>query len=153
MNISLPAVLLLIGVALGVIAQRTRFCVFGALVEWFMGAGRRRLIGVLAAASVFAMIHLWGFQGNPPCAGSWGEYAGLHSFIGGFVQGIGYVLIAGCPLSLCVRMGQGSKYHLVAGIGFAAGVAAFAHVSGSVLRLFEPFIYTGAFSLLDLFHR
>lgn len=153
MNTSVLAVSLLIGTALGVIAHRANFCVFGALVEWFEGAGTRRLMGVLAAVGVFALIHLWGFRGNPPCAGSWGEYAGLHSFVGGLLQGVGYVLIAGCPLSLCVRIGQGSKYHMAAGIGFIVGVVAFAHVSSSLMRLFEPFTYTGGFSLLDLFHR
>lgn len=153
MNTTVLVVILFVGMALGVIAHRTRFCVFGALVEWFEGAGTRRLMGVLAAVGVFALIHLWGFKGNPPCTGSWGEYAGLHSIIGGLLQGIGYVLIAGCPLSLCVRIGQGSKYHLAAAIGFAVGVAAFAQASSSLLRLFEPFIYTGGFSLLDLLYR
>lgn len=66
MSVSVLAVLFLVGLTMGVVAHRMSFCVFGALVESFTGTGTRRLKGVLAAMAVFALIHIWGFSGNPP---------------------------------------------------------------------------------------
>ena len=61
------------------------------------------------------------------------------------------MLLVCCPLSLCVRIGQGSKYHLVGAVGFASGVVLFAQFSVTIMRFFEPFIFTGAFSLVEIF--
>jgi uncharacterized membrane protein YedE/YeeE len=114
MNIFFNITIFLIGVTIGAIVHYTGFCVFGAIAEWFGARSTKRLMGVVTAILVFGLVHLWGFKGNIPCGGIWKGYAGLHSFLGGFIQGIGYVLIAGCPLALLVRVGQGSKSHIVA---------------------------------------
>lgn len=129
----------LIGITIGVTVHYTDFCVFGPIVEWFGIRSTRRLMGVIAAILVFAFIHLWGFQGNISCGGIWRGYAGLHSFLGGFIQGIGYVLIMGCPLALLVRVGQGSKFHIIAVVFFALGVSLFGHFKQSIVSLLSPF--------------
>jgi peroxiredoxin len=128
----------LIGVTIGVTVHYTGFCVFGPIAEWFGARSTRRLIGVVAAISVFGLIHFWGFQGNLPCGGIWKGYAGLHSFLGGFIQGIGYVLIVGCPLALLMRLGQGSKSHVIAVVFFALGVSLFGHFKEPIVNLLSP---------------
>lgn len=130
---------LLIGLAIGVVVHYTGFCVFGPIAEWFGARSTRRLMGVATAIFVFGLIHFWGFQGNLPCGGIWKGYAGLHSFIGGFIQGIGYVLIVGCPLALLVRVGQGSKSHIIAIVFFALGVSLFGHFKEPIVSSLSPF--------------
>lgn len=129
----------LMGVTIGVIAHYTGFCVFGALAEWLGAGSTKRLMGVVSAILVFGFIHLWGFQGNIPCGGIWKGYAGLHSLLGGFIQGVGYVLIVGCPLALLVRVSQGSKSHIIALVFFALGVSLFGHFKEPIVSLFSPF--------------
>jgi len=129
----------LIGLAIGVVVHYTGFCVFGPIAEWFGARSTRRLMGVASAIFVFGFIHVWGFQGNLPCGGIWKGYAGLHSFLGGFIQGIGYVLIVGCPLALLVRLGQGSKSHMIAVVFFALGVSLFGHFKEPIVNLLSPF--------------
>lgn len=129
----------LTGIAIGIIVHYTGFCVFGAIAEWFGARSTRRLISVATAILVFGIIHFWGFQGNIPCGGIWKGYAGLHSFLGGFIQGIGYVLIAGCPLALLVRVGEGSKAHIIALVFFAVGISLFGHFKEPILSLLSPF--------------
>jgi peroxiredoxin/uncharacterized membrane protein YedE/YeeE len=139
MNIFFNITIFLIGVTIGAIVHYTGFCVFGAIAEWFGARSTKRLMGVVTAILVFGLVHLWGFKGNIPCGGIWKGYAGLHSFLGGFIQGIGYVLIAGCPLALLVRVGQGSKSHIVALVFFALGVSLFGHFKGPIVNLLSPF--------------
>ncbi len=50
----------IIGVGVGLIAQRYGFCIFGALVELFALGRCRRLVGVLVAVGVFALVHIGG---------------------------------------------------------------------------------------------
>ena len=140
MSIVFVIMTFLIGVAIGIIVHYTRFCVFGAIAEWFGAHSTKRLIGVVGAILVFGFIHFWGFQGNIPCGGIWKGYAGLHSILGGFIQGIGYALIVGCPLALLVRVGQGSKSHIIALIFFALGVSLFGNFKEPIISLFSPFI-------------
>ena len=109
--------ILAIGVAVGYIAHRYGFCIFGALVEILtLGAGRR-LLRVLGAMPVFGLVaHFAAFQ---PGVG----FAGMRHGIGGLLQGVGYYLAVGCPLSLLVRLGEGSKTHGVVLLAFIVGVA------------------------------
>ncbi len=58
--------------------------------------------------------------------------------LGGVIQGVGYVLLAGCPLALVVRVGQGSRFHLVALVAFAGGAALFGHLRAPIVDAFEP---------------
>jgi peroxiredoxin/uncharacterized membrane protein YedE/YeeE len=129
----------LIGLAIGVIVHYTGFGVFGPIAKCLEARSIRPLIAVATAILVFGLVHFWGFQGNLPCGGIWKGYAGLHSLLGGFIQGVGYVLIAGCPLTLLIRVGQGSKSHIIAVVFFALGVSLFGHFKEPVVSSLSPF--------------
>jgi len=96
----------IIGIAVGFLSQRFAFCLFGSIIELFSLGATRRIAGVLAAMIVFSFIHIWGYE-------SASEYAGFPYLLGGFIQGVGYVLALGCPLGLLLRIGEGSKFHMV----------------------------------------
>ncbi|MBI2251586.1 MAG: YeeE/YedE family protein [Armatimonadetes bacterium] len=133
------ALAFLIGIIIGFTAHYTRFCIFGSIAEWIGLGETRRLLGVIAAIFIFSFIHFWGFQGNISCGGVWKGYPGLNSFIGGFIQGIGYVLIIACPFTLLVRLGEGSKSHIFALIFFALGISLFGYFREPIVDLLSPF--------------
>lgn len=138
MNTTFTIITVLTGVAIAVIVHRTGFCVYGAVAEWFGVRSALRLISVATAILVFGLVHFWGFRGNIPCGGIWKGYAGIHSFLGGFIQGVGYVLVAGCPLTLLVRASQGSKSYIIAAVFFALGVSLFGHFKAPIVNLLSP---------------
>ncbi len=62
------------------------------------------------------------------------------------------MLPMGCPLSLLVRIGEGSKFHLMVFAGFVAGVAVYAGaLDGLVSAVLGPMEARGAITLVDLF--
>lgn len=71
---------------------------------------------------VFCLVHLVGYQHGA-------ERQAAASLGGGFIQGVGYYLASGCTLTLLVRLGEGSKFHVVALGAFMAGVAAYVLVA------------------------
>jgi len=111
----LLVVIFVIGVSVGFISQRYAFCIFGSLVELLTLGSARRLAGVGAAMLVFGLVHIVGYRHTV-------EFPGLIFLVGGLVQGVGYYLAAGCPLGLLVRIGEGSKFHLVVFAGFVVGI-------------------------------
>ena len=102
-------------------------------------------IAVGAAVAIFAFVWFAADVTLPQ------EYPGARHFIGGVIQGIGYILAAGCPLALLVRTGQGSKFHFAVIPAFLIGAALFGALKGPVLSLLSLLQYAGAVSLLDLF--
>lgn len=135
----------IIGIVMGFLSQRFGFCLFGSIIELFSLGSTRRIAGVLAAMLVFSLIHLWGYRSVP-------EYAGLLYLLGGFIQGTGYVLALGCPLGLLVRMGEGSKFHMVVFICFIIGIGVYSLLFQEMVNKFiEPLSYKGAITLLDVF--
>lgn len=112
------AAILFIGLAVGFIAQRYAFCIFGSLVELLTLGSARRLVAVVTAMSVFGLVHIGEYRHTA-------EHPGLIFLAGGVVQGVGYYLAAGCPLGLLVRIGEGSKFHLIVFVGFVIGIAAY----------------------------
>ena len=57
---------LLCGFVIGVWVDRTGFCLFGAMAEWFGARATRRLPGILAAMLVFSAVWVVGYRGTPP---------------------------------------------------------------------------------------
>jgi len=103
---------LVIGLALGALAQATRFCTMGALADWFSYGGRARLMMwllavVVAAAGALGLV-----------AAGWLDAAStlpwsprlpwLSCLVGGSLFGWGMVLASGCPQRNLVRAGAGS---------------------------------------------
>jgi len=104
-----------IGLAIGVLAQRYGFCVFGAFVELFAMRRWEKAVGVLAAMLVFPLVHLIGPTPDT-------VPVDVFVFVGGVLQGVGYFLASGCTLGLLVRIGEGSKPQFVALVGCVAGI-------------------------------
>ncbi|MEW6707075.1 MAG: YeeE/YedE family protein [Pseudomonadota bacterium] len=117
---------LLIGAALGAVAQASRFCTMGALADWFGFGGTGRLGMWLLAAAVAAL----GTQalvaaGAVDAARSvpWSPRLLWLSYpLGGLMFGFGMVLASGCPQRSLVRLGAGNLKALVTLL--AAGLAA-----------------------------
>ena len=103
---------LLIGVALGVVAQATSFCTMGALADWFGYGGTARLmmwvlaVAVAASGAMLAMTMGWVDAARTV---AWSErFLWLSYAVGGTLFGIGMVLASGCPQRNLVRAGSGS---------------------------------------------
>jgi len=104
LGISLPAALLL-----GVLAQRSRFCVTGSLRDVFLMGGRAPLlVGLLTFVGGAVLVNLatgrfhLGLYGQP---GAHTEH--LWSFLGMLLVGWISVLIGGCPFRQLIKAGEG----------------------------------------------
>jgi uncharacterized membrane protein YedE/YeeE len=103
---------LLIGLALGVVAQATRFCTMGALADWFSYGGTARLMMwvlavAVAASGTMALMTMGGF--DPARTVAWSDrFLWLSYGAGGTLFGFGMVLASGCPQRNLVRAGAGS---------------------------------------------
>jgi hypothetical protein len=135
----------LIGLAVGFIAQRYAFCIFGSLVELLILGSPRRLVAIVTAMLVFGLVHIGEYRHTA-------EHPGLIFLAGGIVQGMGYYLAAGCPLGLLVRIGEGSKFHLLVFVGFSVGLVAYIGLLHKLITaLLSPFSTQKVITVLDLF--
>lgn len=117
---------LAIGLALGAVAQASRFCTMGALADWFTFGGTGRLAmwmiaGAVAAVGSVAALSAGWFDATRSIPWSprllWLSYP-----VGGLLFGFGMVLASGCPQRSLVKAGAGSLKALVTLL--AAGLAA-----------------------------
>jgi len=114
-EVALHAVLwggLALGLLLGAAAQASRFCVRGALADWFVLGNRGRMaswvlaVGV-AMAGTQLLIALQLF--DAPRALAWSSRLPWASLaLGGLIFGAGMVLAAGCPQRSLVKAGSGN---------------------------------------------
>ncbi len=114
-EVALHAVLwggLALGLLLGAAAQASRFCVRGALADWFVLGNRGRMaswmlaVGV-AMAGTQLLIALQLF--DAPRALGWSSRLPWASLaLGGLIFGAGMVLAAGCPQRSLVKAGSGN---------------------------------------------
>jgi uncharacterized protein len=113
------------GLAVGVVAQRTKFCLVGALRETVVGRHFKLpviLLGMLAAVCVGNLLtgrfHL-GFTGMPLS-----HTAYLWSFLGMVLCGLAFSLGQGCPGRQLVLAGEGDSDAALfcAGMLFGAGI-------------------------------
>lgn len=97
-----------VGLAVGALAQRSGFCVTGALRNFFLARDKTLLwgLGAFAAAAIAAAlaggVFRWGYYDQP----------GVHpdavwNFLGMFVTGLGAVYLGGCPFRQLVLSGAG----------------------------------------------
>jgi len=103
---------LLIGAALGAVAQVSRFCVMGALADRFSYGGMSRLLMwalavVVAATGSLCLIGSGWLDATQALAWS-PRLVWLSHLVGGGLFGIGMVLGSGCPQRNLVRAGAGS---------------------------------------------
>lgn len=103
---------LAIGLALGAVAQATRFCTMGALADWFAYRGVARLmmwvlaVAVAAAGSLTLIATGW-LDATRSIAWS-DRFLWLSYLVGGLLFGYGMVIASGCPQRNLVRAGAGS---------------------------------------------
>jgi uncharacterized membrane protein YedE/YeeE len=137
--------ILILGVAIGYVARRYAFCIFGSVVELLRLGSTRRLMSVVSAMLVFGLVQMGQYEHGV-------EHPGLQYLIGGMVQGVGYYLAVGCPLSLLIRIGEGSKFHLVVFVSFVVGVALYVGaLENLVSRTLARASFTEAVTVVDLF--
>lgn len=103
---------LLLGIALGAVAQATRFCTMGALADWFTYGGTARLmmwvLAVAVAATGTASLIGLGWL-DPTRTVAWSDrFLWLSYLAGGALFGCGMVLASGCPQRSLVKAGAGS---------------------------------------------
>jgi uncharacterized membrane protein YedE/YeeE len=117
---------LLIGLLLGAAGQASRFCVRGAVADWFIFGGKARWTSWVLAVAVAALGSQWlisigwidatrslPWQPRFP----WASY-----LVGGLLFGYGMVLAGGCPQRSLVKTGAGNLRCIVTLV--AAAVAA-----------------------------
>jgi len=108
---------LILGLILGAAGQASRFCVRGAIADWFIYGGRARmmvwvLVVLVAAISTQALIALELF--DPARSIAWSERFLWPSYlVGGLLFGYGMVLAAGCPQRSLVKAGAGNLRAIV----------------------------------------
>ncbi|MDD4701123.1 MAG: YedE family putative selenium transporter [Desulfovibrio sp.] len=112
------------GLAVGFLAQRSRFCTMGALRDvilfnqWYLALG---FIAMFAAALVmnlsFGSFH-WGFE-NQPVA----QPNNLWNFMGMVTAGLAFALAGGCPGRQLFMAGEGDNDAAVFAVGLIVGTA------------------------------
>jgi len=124
---------LVIGLVVGVLAQRTRMCFVGAWRDLFLIRDSylmKAVIGLFAGALVLNLILTYGFGGDQFLLGFDGQPIAhsnhLWNFFGMTLVGLAATLAGGCPLRQLVLSGEGDTDAAMTVLGMLAG-AAIAH--------------------------
>lgn len=130
---------LAIGVAFGFLAQRSRFCLRSAVIEFARNlTGGKLTVWLFAFASALVATQAmalagWFDAGDARQIASRGSLSG--AAIGGLLFGIGMILARGCSSRLLVLAAQGNLRSVISGLVFA--VAAQASWTGALSPLRE----------------
>lgn len=108
---------LILGLILGAAGQASRFCVRGAIADWYLFGGRGRMLAwvlvvAVAAAGTQLLIALGLFDATRSLPWS-SRFAVLSYGVGGLMFGYGMVLAAGCPQRSLVKAGAGNLRAIV----------------------------------------
>ncbi|MBR5498265.1 MAG: YedE-related selenium metabolism membrane protein [Clostridia bacterium] len=118
---------LIAGLAVGILSQRTRFCMMGGIRDVYLFRDWTLLSGFIAliVAALIGNVIVGSFK--PGFAGQAIAHTdGLWNFLGMFVVGLGSVMLGGCPLRQLVLAGEGNTDSAIAIFGMLVG-AAFCH--------------------------
>lgn len=119
-----------IGLAVGILAQRSRFCTMGAFRDLILFRQTHLLLGVLALVVVAFITNLLLQQFNPGFANQpIAHTMGLWNFGGMVLAGLAFSLAGGCPGRQLFLAGEGDGDAAVFVLGMITG-AAFAHNFG-----------------------
>ena len=130
------AVSLVAGLAVGALAQRTRFCMIAGIRDFILFRETKMLYGFVAVTVAALLCNLGltvatgtsffklGFVGQPIA-----HTDALWNALGLFLAGFACVLLGGCPMRQLILAGEGNSDSAIAILGFVAG-AAFAHNFG-----------------------
>jgi hypothetical protein len=108
------------GFLLGIVVQRARFCMTGAIRDYFLFRIDRNLkmvLLMLATTSFFYTLFLTFGLLKPTLMP-----AGWFSVVGGIIFGIGMAIAGGCVVSTYSRIGEGSINYLITGIMIPIGI-------------------------------
>ncbi len=114
---------LFFGLLFGVVIQRSRLCFAAAFRDIFSVKGGRLMKSIIYGVTVgilgFSVIKFLGWR-------AWDVFVfpfGLHSFVGGFVFGVGMIVTGGCGVGILWRSAEGYVrmwFALISGIMVAA---------------------------------
>ncbi|HJV74822.1 MAG TPA: YeeE/YedE thiosulfate transporter family protein, partial [Noviherbaspirillum sp.] len=151
---------LVIGLAFGILAQRSRFCLRSAVIETFHGQFSTRLtvwLFAFSAAIVLTQAFILGHEldvGTARQLANRGTLSG--ALIGGLLFGTGMILARGCSSRLLILAGTGNLRSLLSGLVFAVVAQSSLYGALSPLRIAISNWWTidggSARSLLDIFH-
>lgn len=103
---------LVLGIVLGAVGQSTRFCVRGAIADWFEFRGPGRLVAWLLAIAVGAVVAQglisFGLLDGTRVLAWNNRLVWASCLVGGLLFGYGMILAEGCPQRLLVKAGAGS---------------------------------------------
>ena len=128
---------LVIGALFGFFAQRSRFCLRAAVIEFWRGQfGEKLAVWLLAFASCVVAVQLLSFShlldtSNARQIAARGSLSG--ALIGGLLFGVGMIMTRGCASRLLVLSANGNLRALLSGLIFA--VVAQASLSGALAPL------------------
>jgi len=118
------------GIIVGILAQRSRFCMIGGIRDYILFKDMHLLIGFLAmiiiafAGNLFTGMFNPGFAGQPVAHND-----GVWNFLGMALAGTAVTLLGGCPLRQLIAASEGNTDCVITILGLIAG-AAFAHNFG-----------------------
>jgi uncharacterized protein len=118
------AVSLVAGLAIGVAAQRSRFCTMGAFRDLFLFRQMHLLSGIIALLVAAFLTNLLlsqfhpGFEGQPVA-----HTMELWNFLGMVVAGLAFALAGGCPGRQLFMAGEGDGDAAVFALGMIIGAA------------------------------
>ncbi len=128
-NMPLMSWFVIIGLFIGMICQRSRFCVVASIRDPFMTGESKLPIGVMAGILVslfgFTIIKQMGIGVANPEAARLLEMTAVYSnfwlraLIGGFIFGLGMTVAGGCAVGTLWRMGEGQVKLWFSFLGFA----------------------------------
>lgn len=144
---------LVLGIALGFVARRGRFCTLGAIEDAVYGKDMRRIrTWVLAVAIAIAGVHVLESTGHLDLSRSiytaprieWGG-----AIIGGLLFGLGMALVGTCGFGTLLRLGGGDLKSLVIFLVMAFTAMATMRGATGFLRIhsIEPLSYEAAGSI------
>ena len=118
------AVSLMAGLAVGVVAQRSRFCTMGAFRDLFLFRQMHLLSGIVALFVAAFLTNLVLGQFNPGFVGQPVAHTmELWNFMGMLVAGLAFALAGGCPGRQLFMAGEGDGDAAVFALGMVGGAA------------------------------
>ncbi|MDL2307226.1 YedE-related selenium metabolism membrane protein [Desulfovibrio sp. OttesenSCG-928-C06] len=113
-----------IGLVIGFIAQRSRFCTMGALRDLFLFRQTHLLLGVIALVVAAFAANLALGQFNPGFTGQPVAHDdALWNFSGMLMAGLAFALAGGCPGRQLFMSGEGDSDAAIFALGMIAGAA------------------------------
>ncbi len=147
--IVLPAGGLLIGIAMGYAARRSRFCTLGALERhWYGNDATGVRSWALAIATAIAATQILIHSGVIDISGSFylaARLSLLGACIGGLIFGLGMALVGTCGFGALIRLGGGNLQGLV--VVLIIGIVGLATQSGLIALARVNYVESLALSL------